>query len=202
MVEKLLNITRNENSRLQDKIAQLEKLRHFLKNFHQDEPVPVANKAATVTVAADKETGNNTFTKLEISEGAKTTTPLKHSNNRLNFFQKSARQTKEKNIAERNKKESTKREHLEQQRRARELQRDLHKLETEQIPFKDPKALIREFTDLEEKSLFLIEKNQENEHSYFKLIKVFRETKIKKSDKIKELTQKRQMLKAKIQSRV
>lgn len=75
----------------------------------------------------------------------------------------------------------------------------LKELKADQICFKNPQQLIQKFSDLEERNLFLIEKNQENEQAYFELKKKFEETKQEKTRQVRELEQKKEYLLAKIQ---
>jgi hypothetical protein len=74
----------------------------------------------------------------------------------------------------------------------------LNELVNDKIYFKNPQQLIQKFSDLEERNLFLIEKNQDNEQAYFELKKKFETTKEEKTLQIKELKTKREYLLKKI----
>lgn len=74
----------------------------------------------------------------------------------------------------------------------------LSELVGDTIDFKNPQQLIQKFSDLEERNLFLIEKNQDNEQAYFELKKKFSETKEEKALQIRELESKKQFLKNRI----
>lgn len=74
----------------------------------------------------------------------------------------------------------------------------LEKLEKEKVHFQDTQELIREFSDLEERNLFLVEKNQQNEQSFFDLKKQFEDSRAEKSRKISELTLRKKELRERL----
>ena len=74
----------------------------------------------------------------------------------------------------------------------------LELLKREKVHFKDTQELIREFSDLEERNLFLVEKNQQNEESFFDLKKRFEDTRTEKSKKISDLTRRKAELRERL----
>ena len=74
----------------------------------------------------------------------------------------------------------------------------LELLKKENVHFKDTQELIREFSDLEERNLFLVEKNQQNEESFFNLKKRFEDTRTEKSKKISDLTRRKAELRERL----
>lgn len=205
-----MNEVRNQNLALKKKIQKCEKLRNFLSMIGEAHSAK-KTKAQQLRIPESNSSRNSSANNSAQSREAPPD-PAKPQPKRTDIaspvvrkdFQ-SARTRKYgynrlKSRTGREKKAA--RSKQKKQSPAEEPKGVLSELVHDTIDFQNPQQLIQKFSDLEERNLFLIEKNQDNEQAYFELKKKFGETKEEKTLQIRELESKKQLLGDRIKGEV